>query len=38
MRGMALAAPILPEKLGDWKEWSRGLDEEPRRSDYIAAM
>lgn len=38
MSGVALAAPILPGKVDDYREFSRELAEEPRRSDYIAVM
>ncbi len=38
MSGVALSAPILPGKADEWKNWSRELAEEPRRSDYIAVM
>jgi len=38
MIGVALAAPILPGKVDDYKQFSRELAEDPRRSDYIAVM
>jgi hypothetical protein len=38
MSGIVLVAPILPDKIKAWKEWSRELSEEPRRSEFIAFM
>jgi len=36
MNAIVLAAPIVPEKLGEWKEFSRDLHEGPRHSDFAA--
>lgn len=38
MSGVVLAAPILPEKVNAWREWSRKLSEDPRRSEFVAFM
>jgi hypothetical protein len=36
MNATALAAPIVPGKLEEWKEFSRDLHEGPRHSDFAA--
>ena len=36
MNTLVLAAPILPGKLEEWKEFSRDLHEGPRHSDFAA--
>ena len=33
---VAIAAPILPGKLDDWKEFGRNLHEGPKHNDYKA--
>ena len=38
MTGVVLAAPILPGKVDAWREWSRELSEDPRRSEFVAFM
>ncbi len=36
MNAIALAAPIVPGKVEEWKEFSRDLHEGPRRNDFAA--
>ena len=38
MRGVVLAAPVLPEKVEAWREWSRDLAEGPRRNEFVTFM
>jgi hypothetical protein len=36
MNAIVIAAPVVPGKLEEWKEFSRDLHEGPRRSDFAA--
>ena len=36
MNAIAIAAPVVPGKLEEWKEFSRDLHEGPRRGDFAA--
>lgn len=36
--GYAIAAPIKADRLDDWKEWSRSMTREPKRSEFVAFM
>ena len=36
MNALAIAAPILPGKVNDWKEFSKNLQEGPQNEAYVA--
>ena len=36
MAGLAIAAPVVPEKLAEWREFSLSISEGSRRDEYAA--
>jgi hypothetical protein len=38
MSGVVLAAPVLPGKVEEWREWSRELAEGTKRSEFVTFM
>lgn len=36
MEALAIVAPIRPDKIAEWKEWSDNLDHGPQHKEYAA--